>query len=144
MRMDEREKVRKPAGVKNRLSASCGQENPCKIPPSYRISSEALEKVKGLMHEDVSDTVAILKVLSDPMRLRILKALRIEDLCVCVFVELMNCEYSKLSYHLKLLKEAGLVDCTKEGNFLIYRLTELGGKMLDSVEKMHFSVPSSI
>ncbi|RJS77573.1 ArsR family transcriptional regulator [Methanophagales archaeon] len=47
------------------------------------------------------------------IRLRILKASRISDLCgVCVLVELMDCEYSKLSYHLKLLKEAGLIDCT--------------------------------
>ena len=132
MRMDESEKVRKSTGVKNRRSASCSQENHCKIPPSYRISSEALEKVKWLMREDVSDTVAVLKALSDPMRLRILKALRIEDLCVCVFVELMNCEYTKLSYHLKLLKEAGLVDCKKEGNFLIYHLTEFGEKKVTS------------
>lgn len=139
MRMDEREKVRKSAGVKNRRSASCNQGIPCNIPSSYKISSEALEKVKWLMREDVSDTVAVLKALSDPMRLRILKALRIEDLCVCVFVELMNCEYTKLSYHLKLLKEAGLVDCTKEGNFLIYHLTEVGEKMLESVEKLQFS-----
>ena len=80
MRMDEREKVRKPAGVKNRLSASCGQENSCKIPPSYKISQETLEKVERLMREDVSDTVAILKVLYDPMRLRILKALRIDKI----------------------------------------------------------------
>ena len=52
----------------------------------------------------------------------------IEDLCVCVFVELMNCEYSRLSYHLKLLKEAGLIDSNKDGKFLIYHLTELGAK----------------
>ncbi|MGB2727312.1 MAG: metalloregulator ArsR/SmtB family transcription factor [Halobacteriota archaeon] len=132
MRMDEREKVRKSAGVKNRLSASCSQRSPCKIPPSYRISPEALEKVERLMREDVSNTVAILKALSDPMRLRILKALRIEDLCVCVFVEFMNCEYSKLSYHLKLLKEAGLIDCMQDGNFLIYHLTESGKKKVTS------------
>ncbi len=132
LKMEEPEKVRKPAGVKNRLLASCDQENPCKIPPSYKISMETLEKVERLMREDVSDTVAILKVLSDPMRLRILKALRIEDLCVCVLVELMNCEYSKLSYHLKLLKEAGLIDCTQDGNFLIYHLTESGEKKVTS------------
>jgi small redox-active disulfide protein 2 len=128
MVMDEREKVRKAAGVKNSLLASCSQESPFNIPSPYKISSEVLEKVEKLMREDVSDTVAILKVLSDPIRLRILKALRIEDLCVCVFVELMNCEYSKLSYHLRLLKEAGLIDCKKDGNFLIYYLTEFGKK----------------
>lgn len=132
MEMEKSEKVKKSAGVKNRLLASCGQENPCKIPPSYRISQETLEKVKMVMNEAVSDTVAILKALSDPMRLRILKALCIDDLCVCVLVELMNCEYSKLSYHLKLLREAGLIDCTQDGNFLIYHLTESGEKKVTS------------
>ena len=88
------------------------------------------------MNEDVSDTVVLFKALSDPIRLRILKALRIKDLCVCVLVELLDCEYSKLSYHLKLLKEAGLIDCTQEGNFLIYHLTELGEEMLERVGKL--------
>jgi DNA-binding transcriptional ArsR family regulator len=112
--------------------ASYSQELTCKIPPSYTISREILEKVKEVMNEDVSDTVALLKVFSDPMRVRILKALQIADLCVCVLVELMNCEYSKLSYHLRVLKEAGLIDCTKEGNFLIYYLTEFGKKKVTS------------
>ena len=124
------------AKVKNNRSASCSQEIPCNIPSSYKISSETVEKVKTVMNEDVSDTVVLFKALSDQIRLRILKALRISDLCVCVLVELMDCEYSKLSYHLKLLKEAGLIDCTKEGNFLIYHLTEFGTKMLKRVEKL--------
>jgi len=46
----------------------------------------------------------------------------------------MKIKYSKLSYHLKLLKEAGLVDSKKDKNFLIYRLTDLGRKVLDDVE----------
>ncbi len=108
--------------------ASCSQGVPCKIPPSYEISSETLETVKRVMNEDVSDTVAGLKALADPMRVRILKALRVADLCVCVLVELMACEYSRLSYHLRVLKEAGLIECTQDGTFLIYRLTELGAE----------------
>jgi len=122
--------------IKNNRLASCSQEIPCNIPSSYKISTETVEKVKRVVVEDVGDTVAVLKALSDPIRLRILKALRIEDLCVCVLVELMDCEYSKLSYHLKLLKEAGLIDCTKEGNFLIYNLTEFGRQILEHVEEI--------
>lgn len=121
------------AEVKNSRSASCSQEIPCKIPPSYKISPETLEKVKDVRNEDVSDTVALFKALSDPIRVRILKALHVADLCVCVLVELMDCEYSKLSYHLKLLKAAGLIDCTKEGNFLIYHLTEFGEKKVRNI-----------
>ncbi len=119
------------AKVNNSRSASCSQNTPCKIPPSYTISTETLEKVKEVMSEDVSDTVALFKALSDPIRVRILKALRIQDLCVCVLTELMDCEYSKLSYHLKRLKEAGLIECTKDGNFLIYHLTGSGEKKVN-------------
>jgi len=122
--------------VKNSRSASCSQEIPCNIPSSYKIAQDTLEKVKTVLNGDVSDTVVLFKALSDPIRLRILKALRIKDLCVCVLVELLDCEYSKLSYHLKLLKEAGLIECKKEGCFLIYHLTESGEQMLGYVEKI--------
>ncbi|MHC1611408.1 MAG: ArsR/SmtB family transcription factor [Candidatus Methanospirareceae archaeon] len=116
--------------------SSSSNEIPRKIPSSYTISQDTLEKVKTVMNEDDSDTVACLKALSDPIRLRILKALRISDLCVCVLVELMDCEYSKLSYHLGVLKKARLIDCTKDGNFLIYNLTEFGREILERVEKI--------
>jgi DNA-binding transcriptional ArsR family regulator len=89
-----------------------------------------LENVKRVLNEDVSDTVAALKALADPLRVRILKALGVADLCVCVLVELLDCEYSKLSYHLGVLKRAGLVTCTQEGTFLVYHLTELGKQII--------------
>jgi len=108
----------------------------CRIPPSYTISPESLKKVRRVISEDVNDAVEILEVLSDPIRLHILKALRIKDLCVCVFTSFLKCEYSKLSYHLKLLRESRLVDYRKEGNFLIYYLTELGKRRLKSIEKL--------
>jgi len=118
---------------KNSRIKACSQGNPCNIPSSYKISPETVEKVREVVNEDVSDTVALLKALSDPIRVRILKALHVADLCVCVLVELMDCEYSKLSYHLRLLKEAGLIDCKKDGNFLIYYLTELGEKKVRNI-----------
>lgn len=108
----------------------------CRIPPSYKISPESLKKVRRVISEDVNDAVEILEVLSDPIRLHILKALRIKDLCVCVFTSFLKCEYSKLSYHLKLLRESRLVDYRKEGNFLIYYLTELGERRLKGIEKL--------
>jgi DNA-binding transcriptional ArsR family regulator len=114
------------AKEKESCSASWSQGIPCKIPSSYTISQETLEEVREIMNEDVSDTVAVLKALSDPIRVRILKALHVADLCVCVLVELMDCEYSKLSYHLGVLKKAGLIDYKTEGNFWIYHLTAFG------------------
>ena len=116
------------------VSVSCSLRH--NIPPSYTISDDTLEKVKAVMNEDVSDRVVLFKALSDRIRLRILKALDISDLCVCVLVELTDCGYSKLSYHLKLLKNAGLIDYTKEGNFLIYHLTEFGTEILKRMDKL--------
>ncbi|MFZ2070290.1 MAG: metalloregulator ArsR/SmtB family transcription factor [Halobacteriota archaeon] len=104
------------------------------IPPSYDISSETLEKVKNLITEDVEGLASIFKALSDPGRIKIVRALGVEDLCVCIFVEVMKYHYSGLSYHLKLLKEANLVDFRREGSFLIYRLTDLGRKMLGIID----------
>jgi DNA-binding transcriptional ArsR family regulator len=115
--------------AKNR-AAACSHGKPCLIPASYEISQETVERVKTVLHEDIRESIAVFKALADPLRLRILKALALEDLCVCVFVELLDCDYSKLSYHLKVLKEAGLVECRPEGTFLIYRLTEFGRAVL--------------
>ncbi|MHC1568548.1 MAG: ArsR/SmtB family transcription factor [Candidatus Syntropharchaeia archaeon] len=106
------------------------------IPPSYDISSETLEKIRNLAKEDASHITSIFKVLSDPVRIKILRALEVEKLCVCVFVEVMNYRYSALSYHLKLLKKENLVNFRREGNFLIYELTDLGKKILELVEEI--------
>ena len=146
MGMVGQKKVMKSTSEKNSLLASYNHEITCDIPSSYTISPEILEKIRMVMIEDVSDTVVLLKVLSDPIRIRILKALYITDLCVCVFAALLNCKYSKLSYHLKLLKEAKLIDYTKEGNFLIYRLTAYGRKLWANVEILEANnpTPSSI
>lgn len=82
---------------------------------------------------DIKSTLNVFRAVSHPIRLRILRALRVNKLCVCVFVVLFKYKYSKLSYHLRLLKEARLIDSEKEGNLLIYHLTDFGKKILDDV-----------
>ena len=129
---------RREAKVNNsrRRSVSVSRSLRHNIPPSYTVSEDTLEKVKAVMNEDVGDMVVLFKALSDQIRLRILKALRISSLCVCVLVEFTDCGYSKLSYHLKLLKKAGLIDYTKEGNFLIYHLTEFGREIVKRMDEL--------
>ena len=113
-----------------RKKSSKNLKRGCKIPPSYDISSGALEEVRKRMNEDVKDTVRLFKTLSDPARLRILRALDVGEMCVCVLVETANCQYSALSYHLKMLKAAGLIKSRRDGNFLNYSLTEKGKEVL--------------
>jgi DNA-binding transcriptional ArsR family regulator len=64
--------------------------------------------------------------LSDPLRLTILYMLRDQPLCVCVINRFMHIAGSKLSYHLTILKESGLIEGEYHGNWIIYSLTDAG------------------
>lgn len=104
---------------------------------AYSLPDDVLEAVHTALNEDVDEVVSLFKVLADPTRLRILKALEVQSLCVCVLVEATDQKHSALSYHLKLLKEAGLVDSRRERSFQIYDLTEFGNLLLKHIER-HF------
>jgi DNA-binding transcriptional ArsR family regulator len=108
--------------------------NECSVP--YKLSADMENKVKMAMHEDVDSISTLLKVLADPIRIRILKALEMCDLCVCVLVEITDYKYPALSYHLKLLKDAELIDSHRNGSFQIYHLTELGCNTVISIGKL--------
>jgi len=108
-----------------------------KVKDGYCLPEDVLDAVNAAMNEDVEEIVNLLKVLSDPTRLRILKALEVQSLCVCVFVNCTDQQHSALSYHLKLLKEAGLVNSQRERSFQVYELTEFGNLLLKHIEK-HF------
>ncbi len=60
--------------------------------------------------------------LSDPLRLQIIDLLRSQELCVCDLCEKLQVSQSKLSFHLKILKEAQLVQVRQEGRWSYYRL----------------------
>ncbi|PSF33110.1 transcriptional regulator [Aphanothece hegewaldii CCALA 016] len=60
--------------------------------------------------------------LSDPLRLRVLDLLRSQELCVCELCEKLEINQSKLSFHLKTLKEANLVRTRQEGRWIYYSL----------------------
>ena len=66
--------------------------------------------------------IKVMKSLSDPNRVRILKLLEQKELCVCELQEALNLAQSTVSKHMKILEEAGLVDYRKKGSWIIYRL----------------------
>ncbi|WP_406660096.1 metalloregulator ArsR/SmtB family transcription factor [Methanolobus sp. ZRKC3] len=92
------------------------------------------DDVQTAMKEDVSEMVSLFKLLSDPVRIHILKALELQELCVCILVEITDYKYSALSYHLKLLKEAEMVESKRERNYQIYYLTDFGRTLLATIE----------
>ncbi len=63
-----------------------------------------------------------LKALSDPHRLRILDRLRGGEHCVCELMDVLDEGQSLLSFHLKTLKDAGLVSDRREGRWMHYAL----------------------
>ena len=60
--------------------------------------------------------------LSDPLRIQVLELLRDRELCVCDLCDHLGTTQSKLSFHLKTLKSAGLVRSRQEGRWIYYSL----------------------
>jgi ArsR family transcriptional regulator len=75
--------------------------------------------------------VARFHALSDPLRLQVINLLREQELCVCELCEQLGVSQSKLSFHLKTLKEALLVESRQEGRWIYYRLNPGQFKVLE-------------
>jgi ArsR family transcriptional regulator len=60
--------------------------------------------------------------LADSLRLAVLELLKQQELCVCDLCDRLQVSQSKLSFHLKTLKEAGLVVSRQEGRWIYYSL----------------------
>ena len=71
---------------------------------------------------DVDRAVTLFHALSDPIRLSILELLRGGERCVCDLQGDLDTAQSKLSFHLKVLKEAGIVTDRREGRWSYYTI----------------------
>jgi ArsR family transcriptional regulator, arsenate/arsenite/antimonite-responsive transcriptional repressor len=66
--------------------------------------------------------VQLFHALSDRTRLSILERLRLGERCVCDMTDALDAAQSRLSFHLKVLKEAGLVLDRRDGRWMYYTL----------------------
>ena len=66
--------------------------------------------------------VAVAKALADPVRLRLVDVLRDHPgkLCPCELAPLFELSQPTISHHLKVLKDAGILDAEKHGLFVYY------------------------
>ncbi len=64
----------------------------------------------------------LFKALGDKSRLRILKMLELRPMCVCEIRYILKLSQPTVSGHLKVLKEAGLVEDKKNGLWVTYRI----------------------
>lgn len=69
-----------------------------------------------------SATTDLLRVIADPLRLQIVTLLAREALCTTHLVEETGARQTNLSNHLKVLREAGVVETEPCGRFIYYKL----------------------
>lgn len=65
---------------------------------------------------------SLLKALSDPLRLQVLDQLSTGERCVCDLTSSLALSQSRLSFHLKVMKEAGLLSDRQSGRWVYYRI----------------------
>jgi ArsR family transcriptional regulator len=68
--------------------------------------------------------VKVMKALSDPNRVKIIKLLQQKVMCVCELQAALKISQPSVSKHLKILEEAGLVDYHKDGLWVNYYLSD--------------------
>lgn len=102
----------------------------------YEITEEEEREIRRAIKDDTEDIASLFKVLADSTRLQVLRALGVREVCVCVLVEVLGLQHSALSYHLKMLRDEGLVEAERQGSFQTYMLTRRGRKVLDALNAL--------
>lgn len=70
------------------------------------------------------DFVRVMKALSDPNRVKIIKMLQRKIMCVCELQDALKISQPSVSKHLRILEQAGLVDYKKDGLWVNYYLAD--------------------
>jgi DNA-binding transcriptional ArsR family regulator len=75
-----------------------------------------------LDEDQAAELAKVFKALGDPVRLRLLSmiASREGEVCVCEMTPAFELSQPTISHHLKLLRQAGLIDCERRGTWVYY------------------------
>lgn len=82
--------------------------------------------------------VALLQVVADPVRWAVLSRLAAEASCVCNLQEHVPIAANLLSYHLKVLRDAGLVTTSRRGRWIDYALAP------DALDRLRAALPGAL
>ena len=74
----------------------------------------------------MKEFIKVMKALSDPNRVKLLKLLQKREMCVCEIQAALGIAQPTVSKHLKILENAGLVGRKKEGLWVNYSLSDGG------------------
>ncbi|MGW5659974.1 ArsR/SmtB family transcription factor [Streptomyces sp. NPDC003758] len=76
-----------------------------------------------LDEDQAAELAKIFKALGDPVRLRLLSLIASRaggEVCVCDLTPAFELSQPTISHHLKLLRQAGLIDCERRGTWVYY------------------------
>jgi len=87
---------------------------------------EIVNKIRAMTPDDalLCDLGDLFKLFGDTTRIRILYALFESEMGVCCIAELLGMTQSAISHQLKVLKDAKLVCCRREGKTILYALSD--------------------
>lgn len=78
-----------------------------------------------------------MQLLGDPLRARIVTLLAEEQLCTCHLVDATGARQSTVSHHLRVLRDADLVEPIPDGRFTYYRLrSERLAELVDGLGRL--------
>jgi ArsR family transcriptional regulator len=83
----------------------------------------------------VEVSTSLLAAVADPIRWQLIAQLSEEKRCVCQLRTEPEIPANLLSYHLKVLREAGLIVGTRRGRWIDYQLTD------DAMDRLHAALP---
>ena len=112
---------RKEKAGGNRTTAE--GEGYCSI---YLFDADRVRRARAEMlpEEQIADAAELFKLLGNPTRLRIIRALSCEELCVCDLSQVLGLSVSATSYQLQIMRKARIVRYRTEGKQAYYSLRE--------------------
>jgi ArsR family transcriptional regulator, arsenate/arsenite/antimonite-responsive transcriptional repressor len=90
---------------------------------------------EGMSHADAETTAKLFKSLADPHRVRVVNLLAVsgEPVCVCDLTEMLGLSQPTVSFHVKKLVDAGLLEREQRGVWAYYSLREDAVRRLSDV-----------
>ena len=85
-----------------------------------------------------AESIALLQAVADPVRWTVLATLAEAPRCVCSLQEQVPIPGNLLSYHLKVLRDAGLVTTSRRGRWIDYALAD------DAPERLRAALPGAL
>src|SRR5712692_8545727 len=84
--------------------------------------SATMKNFSPLRFDSLEQTASWFRALGDETRLKIIDRLSEGEQCVCDLTDLLETKQSLLSFHLKTLKEAGILKDRRDGRWVYYAL----------------------